>query len=43
MATAPTMAPAFQTVVERMLAEVPIAKPLDDVAQFNADLAKIMA
>jgi hypothetical protein len=43
LATAPTMAPEFQTVVERMLAEVPIAKPSDDVAQFNADLARVMA
>jgi hypothetical protein len=38
-----TVAPEFRVVVETMLAEVPIAKPLDVVAQFKASLAKVMA
>jgi hypothetical protein len=43
MDTAPTTAPEFRAVVETMLAEVPLAKPVDAVAHFNANLAKVMA
>ena len=40
--TARTVAPEFRVVVETMLAEVPIAKPVDVVAHFNANLAEVV-
>ena len=43
MDVAPTMAPEFRAVVETMLAEMPITKPVDAVAEFNANLALVMA
>jgi hypothetical protein len=43
MDTAPTIAPGFRAVVEAMLAEIPPAKPVDVVANFNANLAKVRA
>src|SRR5215469_11714077 len=41
MDSASTIAPDFRDVVETMLAEEPLAKPLDDVARFKANLAKV--
>jgi hypothetical protein len=43
MDIAQTVAPEFRAVVEKMLAEVPLAKPADAVANFNANLAKVLA
>ncbi len=42
MDMAQTIAPEFRTVVETMLAEEPLAKPVDAVAHFNANLAKVV-
>jgi hypothetical protein len=42
MGTARTVAPEFRVVVTTMLAEIPLAKPADAVAQFNANLAKVV-
>ena len=42
MDTAQIIAPEFRAMVETMLAEVPLAKPVDAVAQFKANLAKVV-
>lgn len=42
MDDAPSVAAEFRAVVETMLAETPLAKPVDAVAQFNANLAKVV-
>jgi hypothetical protein len=42
MDLADTVAPEFRAVVETMQAEMPLAKPVDAVAHFNANLAKVM-
>jgi hypothetical protein len=36
---APTIAPEFAGVIEKMLQETPVAKPIDVVSKFQADLA----
>ena len=39
---APTIAPEFAAVIEKMLQETPVTKPIDMVSLFRADLTKIV-
>ena len=39
---APTIAPEFATVIETMLRETPVTKPIDMVSLFRADLVKVV-
>jgi hypothetical protein len=43
MDMAPTIAPDFRSVIETMIGEARPAKPVDAVALFNANLARVMA
>jgi hypothetical protein len=40
---APTIAPEFASVIEELLRETPLSKPIDPVSRFQADLARISA
>jgi hypothetical protein len=40
---APMIGPEFRTAVDAIIKETPLAKRVDIVAQFNADLVKVMA